>query len=250
VINYIKGPRYLVNNITDEEAKPNDTKTRFNQMFELPREDNLLFGVIPKTIMLKYDKENNRYDLDFSSHAENILGIINGSQNWHKYFVAERAVFVFKREFDGQPTKWVLRQKVEDLLNKFSNKALSKSLYLKLLVSQECNEFSKSTPVDRFCLIKYRWLTKHIISFKIGLYSSVKFECEDNTKDDILVRIAQELALLDGIRISNSILNVFVFNPKKTLQINQKFATTKEEWESCACLVDFTPFFLNLNHAL
>ena len=53
VINYIKGPRYLVNNITDEEAKPNDTKTRFNQMFELPREDNLLFGVIRKEINTK-----------------------------------------------------------------------------------------------------------------------------------------------------------------------------------------------------
>jgi len=85
-------------------------------------------------------------------------------------------VYAFKREFDGQSTKWVLRQKVEDLLNKFTNKALSKSLYLKLLVSPECNEVSKSTPVDRFCLIKYRWLTKHILIFKIGLYSTIKFE--------------------------------------------------------------------------
>lgn len=88
--------------------------------------------------------------------------------------MADRLTFVFKIEFDGQAKKWALKQHVEELMNNFTNKALSKSLYLKLLVSQESDQMDTFTPVRKFCLIKYKWLTKQILSFKIGVYSAVK----------------------------------------------------------------------------
>jgi len=88
-----------------------------------------------------------------------------------RYFTTDRLLFAFKKDFDGQTRKWVLRQKVEDLLVQFTDKALSKSLYLKVLVAPENNQTNEKLPVDKFCLIKYRWLTKQILSFKLGLYS-------------------------------------------------------------------------------
>ena len=84
--------------------------------------------------------------------------------------------FVFRRKFDGIQRKWTLPTDVKKLMTETMTKALSKTLYLKILVEGDPSTLGKVIPLEKFFLVKYKWLTKQIISFKIGIYSSVQLE--------------------------------------------------------------------------
>jgi hypothetical protein len=82
----------------------------------------------------------------------------------------ERLTFVFKKKFDGGQKKSTLFQDVQKIVAEMSNKDLSKTLYLKILIDALPSESNPDIPLDKFCLIKFKWLTRQIVTFKIGVY--------------------------------------------------------------------------------